>query len=220
MKCNNIQVIVFDVDGVLTKINSVWRFLHIELGTWNIARKHYKMFMNGEITYEQWAKYDVQLWRGISIENIEKILDKIVIRDGARELISFLKEKGLKIIAISAGLDVLTNKISKEIGIDRAYSNKLVVKNGILTGEVLVDVDFYSKGKILEELFEIFGIGEENIIVVGDSEVDIPMMKKSCFSIAFNPSNVSVINACNIAIFSNSLCSLYPIFKKLLSIKF
>ncbi|MCD6562443.1 MAG: HAD-IB family phosphatase [Thermoproteales archaeon] len=216
-KCQRIKIVVFDVDGVLTCIDSVWRYLHINLGTWNIAKKHYLLFKNKMITYEQWAKYDVNLWKNTPLKRVEEILNKVPIRDGATELIDFLKTKNLMTFAISAGLDVLTDKVSRKLGIDYTFSNKLVVKNGFLTGDVIVNVDFYSKGKIIDEICEKFKVTRENIVVVGDSEVDIPMMRKSCFSIAFNSSSYKVVSISDIAIYSSSLRILYPIFKKLLS---
>lgn len=216
-KCKRIELVVFDVDGVLTKIDSVWRFLHQNLGTWEAARKHLEMFERGEITYEEWAKYDVLLWRGISFERINKILDKVPLRSGTFRIIKFLKENNIKIATISAGLDILSNKISSLLGFDYNISNELVFENGRLTGDVIVKVGFSNKGDILLKLCESIGINSGNVLVVGDSEVDVPMMKKAGFSIAFNPTSIKVIAVSNMTIYSNSLFIILPILKMFLS---
>ena len=101
--------------------------------------------------------------------------------------------------------------------IDSKILLQRVVKKLHDFGFVIVNVDFYSKGKIIDEICEKFKVTRENIVVVGDSEVDIPMMRKSCFSIAFNSSSYKVVSISDIAIYSSSLRILYPIFKKLLS---
>ena len=55
-----LRLIVFDVDGTLLKVTSSWQFLHEKLGTWNKGKQHAEEFYQGIITYEEWARLDLE----------------------------------------------------------------------------------------------------------------------------------------------------------------
>ncbi len=210
------KAVVFDVDGVLTEIDSIWRFIHEKLGTWNIAKKYAEMFKRGEIDYVKWAELDVSLWKDIPFHKIIEIIKEVKLRDGGKELIRFLKIKGLKTIAISAGLDVLTDYVAKILGIDKAVSNRLIISNNVLTGEVEVKVLYNNKDLVLKNVCEELGISPTETISVGDSEVDLPMMLKSGFSIAVNPTSEAVIKVAKRVLYLKDLRELIPVFNEIL----
>ncbi|MFQ6085233.1 MAG: hypothetical protein ACE5OY_03085 [Candidatus Bathyarchaeia archaeon] len=41
---SRIRLVVFDLDGTLTTIRSIWRLIHDELGTWDKAREFRERF--------------------------------------------------------------------------------------------------------------------------------------------------------------------------------
>ena len=140
-----LRLVLFDVDGTLIKINSSWRFLHQKLGTWERGSKYADQFFRGQISYEDWAKLDASLWKHTPLERVQKTIDNIPYADGACEVATLLKNEGLKVVLLSAGLSVVTDKVSREIGADDSYANELIVRDGFLTGEVKVNVSFENK---------------------------------------------------------------------------
>lgn len=210
-----VEAVVFDVDGVLTTVDSVWQFIHTYLGTADEASRYREMYRRGEITYEQWALLDASLWKGVSEKRLKEIVRRIRLRDGARELISGLKVKGIKTAAISAGLDIVTNYVCKELGIDECVSNRLVFQDGVFTGGVEVLVE-YNKGEVLRQLARSLGVELENTIAVGDSEVDISMFRVAGISVAFNPANPRVEEQADYVIKSPALHPLKELLEKLL----
>ncbi len=206
---------MFDVDGVLTKIDSVWRFIHEHLGTWEKARVYAEMYRRGEISYAEWARLDASLWRGTTREEIEDIMSRVELRDGARELVLFLKSRGVKTAAISAGLDVLTNRVAKELGLDVAVSNRLVFKDSKVTGEVEVIVGYGDKGRVFVEVCRSLGVPPSRAATVGDSDVDVDMMRRAGFSVAFNPKGREVEEAADVVIRSETLYPLIDVFRPL-----
>jgi len=205
------RAVIFDVDGVLTRVDSIWRFLHERLGTLGKARENAEKYYNGEITYEEWAKLDVELWRGLRYETLVTIVNDVPIREGASEVIKKLKDLGMVIVAISAGLSLITDRVAKELGIDFVFSNKIVVRNGIVTGEVIVNVKADNKDEIMLSFCKSVSIEPHECIVVGDSVVDVPMFKIAGLSIAFNPTRNEVSNSADIVIFSDSLKPVLPV---------
>ncbi|NIR87407.1 HAD-IB family phosphatase, partial [Candidatus Bathyarchaeota archaeon] len=60
----------------------------------------------------------------------EAIAENLEITPGAEELISTLKALGFKAALVSGGFEYFVDKIRKKLGIDYAYANKLVIKEG------------------------------------------------------------------------------------------
>jgi len=211
------KAVCFDVDGVLTKIDSIWRYLHIKFNTLENAKKNAELFRAGKISYEEWAILDASLWKGISVKDIDACLSEIPLRENAVDLLRELKQRGVKLIAISAGLDIVIKEIEKRSGIkfDSSYANKLIFKNNVVSGDVEVFVEYYNKGEVLTKACKELRIDPSEVISIGDSEVDIPMMKKSGFSIAFNPKSIDVLISADIAIFSEKLLPLTKLLRLL-----
>ena len=59
---------------------------------------------------------------------------------GAKEACCALKDAGWKLMAVSGGFTIITDRLKKELGLDFVYSNELVFKNGKLD-DVIVNVD-------------------------------------------------------------------------------
>jgi phosphoserine phosphatase len=203
------KLVVFDVDGTLIKTYS-WRRLHEALGTWNRGRRHFERFIRGNICYEEWARLDAALWKGLPLERICQIVDAMPYTDGAREALVTLREKGFRVVLLSAGLSLVAERIQREIGVDAALANELVVKDGCLTGEVKVNVSFNNKDKALLPVLEDFEVEMRECVAVGDDETLIPLFEKVGLSIAFNPHSKNVEEHADIIVKSNSLLDVLP----------
>ena len=60
------RAVLFDLDGTLTPVRSVWRHLHETLGEWeSTARKHQDAFEAGAISYEEFCAMDAAHWKGM-----------------------------------------------------------------------------------------------------------------------------------------------------------
>jgi len=206
---NRFKLVVFDVDGTLMKSFS-WQYLHEALGTWNGGKKYFEQFFHGEITYEEWACLDAALWRGQPLEKILQIVNGMPYSDGAREVLTSLRGKGFKVVLLSAGLTLVTERIRNEIGVDAALANELIVKNGFLTGEVKVNVSFNNKDEALNSILKKFNAEMKDCIAVGDDETLISLFEKVGLAIAFNPSSENVKKHADIVVKSNDLNDILP----------
>jgi len=184
------KLIVFDVGGVLVKERSCWVTVRMGLGQ-SVIRKcaalRRKYFSSKTMSYENWAKEDVKLWGNVNLKEIKKILDKVLLTNGAKETCKTLKNKGYSLAIISTGLNVLVERVKKELNIDYAFYNGLYEKNRKLLVKVNVSLDKNPKDKILRKLIKKLRIKKEDVVVVGDNEDDRSMMKLAGFSIVFNP---------------------------------
>lgn len=184
------KLIVFDVDGVLTPICSSWDALHRGLGR-GVAEKCLKLrevfFNSPEMSHEKWGEEDIKLWGDVNLKQIKEILDKIPLMKGARKVCKNLKEKGYLLAVISMGMDILIERIAKELGIDYCICNELHEKNGKISAKLNVSFDKKPKDKVLKELMKKLNIKKKDVIAIGDSNDDYPMMELAGFSILFNP---------------------------------
>jgi phosphoserine phosphatase len=205
----NLKLVVFDVDGTLMSAHS-WQFLHEALGTWNKGQQYFGMFFGGRITYEQWARLDASLWQSLPLEQVKRIISTMPYTYGAKEAISILREKGFKVFLLSAGVSLVAERINEEIGVDGYLANDLIVRNGLLTGDVKVNVSFYGKDKVLSKMLPTWNLKMKDCVSVGDDPTLIPLFKKAGLSIAFNPVDENVERHADIVVKSKDLRHILP----------
>lgn len=180
-----IRLAVFDLDGTLTPVESLWKYLHDEFGTWEKGKIAAQKYRRGEISYKEWAETDAGYWAEASVSRITDALNRIPYRQGARELFKALRERSVKTAIISAGLSILTDKVAKELGADIALSNELETNDGRLTGRIRVKVAVNDKGHIVEQMAIQIGIRLDEIALIGDRAFDLSHPK--CLRIAYKP---------------------------------
>ncbi len=167
--------------------------------------------MKGEIDFSQALKERVKLLKGLTLEDAIAALDKMPLMPGAKELINFVKSAGYTTAMVSGGFTLSSERVGKLLGIDHVVSNELIVKDGIITGEVVGSLTAQnSKELVLEEIAAQHGIAPEDCIVVGDGANDICIFKRARYSIAFNSKPVLRQHA-DIVIIEKNLKAVIPV---------
>jgi phosphoserine phosphatase len=206
----DVRLVVFDVDGTLTQHSSIWWRLHELFGTTKEGRLYFDQYFSGEITYEQWADYDVALWAG---EPVSKVMDAVAatkLVPGVRETISTLCEHGIKTAILSGGLDIMADDIAQRAGIEFVLTNKLGHKDGILTGTVENTIGWAEKAKFIHTILDHFGMTLEETAFVGDGRNDMSVLKIVGLSIAFNPEDQEVADSAQVVVRENDLRAILP----------
>ena len=68
------RLIVFDIDGTLTRHVSSWQFIHERLGLWeNEAIEYQNRFLEGKISYRKFCRLDAAHWKGIPEKRITNV---------------------------------------------------------------------------------------------------------------------------------------------------
>jgi phosphoserine phosphatase len=186
-KKTQFKLVVFDLDGTLTRERSIWEYVHIRLGKWyGFAEEYQKQFLAGKISYEEFCERDAQVWRGMRVEELLEIVKTVPFHPGADELMAYLKQKEMKLSVVSSGLSILSDWVHQKYGFDYSVSNDLLQEDGVLTGKVKIQVYYDKKAAWVKRILERFHVKPEEAIAIGDSLGDIDMFQMVGFSIAFN----------------------------------
>jgi phosphoserine phosphatase len=199
----NIRLVIFDLDGTLTPVDSLWRYLHDAFGTWDRGKIAASKYRRGEISYKEWAETDAAYWAGASVSDVMNILEQIPYQKGAREVFEELKRRQVKLAIVSAGLSVLTDRVATELGADVAFSNQLETRDGRLTGGITVKVAVNNKKEIIEQIATQFNIPLKEVALVGDRAFDLS--HTDCLRIAFKPKDEVARREANVVVSANDL---------------
>lgn len=181
------KLVVFDVDGTITAHVSSWRYIHEKLGLWDVlAKKYQDQFLAGKISYRRFCELDAAQWKGVSESDIRKVFKGVKYSKNAKRVVKKLKAEGFLLVAVSTGLQFMSERLKDELGFDRVICNRLNVRHGKMTGGVTINISYGAKGRVLKKILKTFRVRPSKMIAVGDSEGDIPMMKIAGYSIAFN----------------------------------
>ena len=183
------MLIIFDVEGVLLNAE----YLPVlaqkfgpqkEKEIWDIT----KQGIRGDIDWEDGLCKRVNALRGIPYEDALSIGENLEIMPGAKVLCDALRNAGWKMIAVSGGFTIITDRLKKELLLDKIYSNELVFKDGKLD-EVIISVTS-DKSKAVNEIIREWGIRKEDIVVVVDGANDLKLFEIAGFTVGFCPVDV------------------------------
>lgn len=182
-----IRIVFLDCDGTLTTVKSSWEYLHRRLGLWSDNADEYQtLFRQGAIDYHEFCRRDALLWRGLSVGDVEAVIGEISYQPGARDLIRSLKAAGVVTVIVSTGLSLLVEKVRRELSVDLSFSNDLLSRDGSLSGEISIHVDYDLKGPIVRRTLERLGLSPAEASAIGDGEGDRGMFEEVGLPIGFN----------------------------------
>ncbi len=200
------KLVIFDVDGTLTREDNSWKLIHEALDVYDKALMHRKMFIEKEISYQKWADLDVGLWKNVHVSQIEQILDDVPLNEGISETVTTLKNKKYKSLLLSSGISLLADKLKHKFGFDYSIANEVVTNDsGFLTGEVICNVAFNNKDEAVKGLLRDLNINFQECVAIGDNENDINLLKRVGLSIALNPKSNKVKEAAKVSLQSIDL---------------
>lgn len=145
-----------------------------------------KRAMAGELDFYESLKARVALLKGVPLPQIEQIAKNLPFITGASEIISHLKQKGIRTAVFSGGFHIATDHAQFALGFDINFANELRVKDGILTGEVGGEMMFaHSKGRMLARLRRFLNLSKDEVAAVGDGANDVSMFAEAGTCVAF-----------------------------------
>jgi phosphoserine phosphatase len=197
MEEDSIRCVAFDCDGVLVDSVSSWRTVHDHYGSDN--SKMLAKFLAGGISDEEFMRADIILLKEkqarIHRDDIFRAFSGIKLMPGAKSLIEDLREKGVYVAIISAGVDLFVSTIASMLDVDDWIANGFKFDDdGWLTDEGITRLSAWDKGTAISRMLDSIDCSPENLVSVGDSVMDLSMCVNGSRFIGFNPSRQSAID--------------------------
>ena len=173
---------IFDVEGVLYDaeyLPLLAEKVNKENKIWEITKKG----IEGKIDWVEGLKERVHILRGMDYDTCIQVANSLPIMTGAKEACQTLKNAGWKLMAVSGGFTIITDRLKQELHLDYVFSNELVFKDNKLDGVIVnvnADKSKSAKIKIVE-----WDEKRENIAVVVDGANDVKLFDVSGLGIAF-----------------------------------
>lgn len=205
------RLAVFDMDGVLVDIVSSWVHVHRRFGVNNDHSLH--AYLRGEIDDREFIRRDIDLWRNkdpdVTSDKIREMLSDAPLMRGAAETLAELRRRGFRTAIVSAGIDLLAERVASELGIDLQFANGLQTDpSGRLSGEGVFRVRLMDKGSTVSEAARALGVRKEDVVSVGNSRYDVSMFERSGLGIAFCPEDDHVRERADVVVDSKDLSAI------------
>jgi phosphoserine phosphatase len=144
--------------------------------------------MRGEIAFEPALRERVGLLKGLDVSAVDEVLAKrITPTAGGRELVATMRAHGGYTCLISGGFTLFTSAVAAMIGFQENRANRLIVRDGKLTGEVAEPIlGREAKLATLIELLESFDLDDIDTLVVGDGANDLGMIEAAGLGVAYH----------------------------------
>lgn len=188
------KCVVFDCDGVLVDSVSSWKTLHDGFGTDNST--NLSRFIAGELTDVEFMRSDIAMWKAIQDpihkDELFRMYSGVSLMKGARETVQVLQDAGVYVAIVSAGVDLFVSSIAAMLKVDDWIANGFEFdEDGFLTDDGICRLHASGKGDVINRLMDMHGFRPEEVVSVGDSEMDLSMMVQGSGFIGFNPSRES-----------------------------
>ena len=203
----NTVLVIFDVEGVLYDaeyLPLLAEKMNKEKEVWEITKKG----IQGKIDWEEGLRQRVELLKGLDYKTCKDVADSMPIMTGARELCSALKNAGSKLMAVSGGFTIITERLKTELDIDHIFTNELVFNDEKLD-DVVVNVNADKSKSAISKITE-WNEKKENITVVVDGANDVKLFDISDLGIAFRAQDL-VKDLATVTLDEKDLTKIIPI---------
>ena len=144
--------------------------------------------MNGEIQFEEALKERVALLKGQSVSIIDQIISsRLSFMPGGATLLATMRRNGSYAALVSGGFTPFTSYVAEQLGFDEHHGNRLIISDGMLTGEVASPIQGKdAKRQALINISSRLGLSHDQVMAVGDGANDLDMIAAAGIGVAFH----------------------------------
>ncbi len=182
----NKRLIFFDMDSTLVDMEIIDEMAR-RAGVHREVARITEKAMRGDFDFEESLIQRVALLKGLKVKDLTEIRNEVRLSEGVEELAITLKFLGYKMGVVTGGFDFFSEHLKEKLGFNYAYSNRLEIKKGALTGRVAGKIiDAAEKARIVNQTACDEGILLDQTVVVGDGANDALMLGQAGLGIAYN----------------------------------
>ena len=152
--------------------------------------------MHGELDFFAALRERVSLLSGLDEAALERTRAKIRFAPGAKTLVATMHRHGAFCALVSGGFSYYTDYVRDTLGFDTEQSNRLEIKDGKLTGEVIAPMlGPDAKREKLLSLAAEKQIPPTAVLAVGDGANDLDMLAEAGLGVAYHAKPVAARSA-------------------------
>ena len=153
--------------------------------------------MRGEIAFEGALRDRVARLKGLEEAVMQRCYaERVRLNPGAQVLVRTLAAHGVRCVLVSGGFDAFTGPVAQAAGFPVHHSNRLMVQDGRLTGEVTDPIlGRDAKLEALRRHAAELGVGLDATLTVGDGANDLAMIQASGLGVAYRAKPVVATQA-------------------------
>jgi HAD superfamily phosphoserine phosphatase-like hydrolase len=193
------RLVVFDVEGVLIPKNRFFFEVGKKLSLAKLVKLLFFGFLYeaGILKLESVLKHMFNQAKGIKLEDLTEILEKISSTNYQKGIFSQIKTRNCKIALISSGLPTFVVKeLADSLSADYAYGVEVETEDGKLTGKIWGDAIMpEGKLKILAQILTAENLRLRDCIVVADDRNNRCLYLPGMLKIGFNPDFIIRVKA-------------------------
>lgn len=213
METDKHRLVIFDVEGVLIPENRFFFQAGKNAGFTRLIRILFWGFLykTGIMKIEAVLKHIFYEIRGLDLEKLMQIFDKIPATPFLQALFSQLKIRNCKTALISSGLPTfVVQKLADSVGADYAYGVDVETQDGKLTGKIGGEaIEKDGKLKILSRILTTEGFEPSDCVVVADDRNNRCIFLPEMLKIGFNPDFIIRVKADRVV--NGKLSAILPI---------
>ena len=202
------RLLIADMDGTMIRQECIDELAE-EAGVGDRVREITERAMNGALDFESALMERVRLLEGLPEAAVERVLEeRIDYAPGGAALVATMKAHGARCALVSGGFEAFAGAVARRLGFDESRANRLLARDGRLTGEVghpILGRD--AKVEALEELAARLGISPDGAIAVGDGANDLGMLSRAGTGVALR-AKPAVARQCRIRVNHGDLTAL------------
>ncbi len=180
------RLIVMDVDSTLIQ-DEVIELIAARAGCGDEVADVTAAAMRGEVDFATSLRVRTALLAGLPATALAEVRAEVRFTPGARTLVRTMQGLGHRIALVSGGFIEVVEPLAAELGVSLIRANRLEVRDGLLTGNLVGPViDRAGKAAALREFAQDLGIPLRRTVAIGDGANDLDMLAAAGLGIAFN----------------------------------
>ena len=142
--------------------------------------------MRGEIGFDTSLRERVALLKGMPLDELARLRDRLTPLPGAKTLVATMRGHGAATALVSGGFTYFTRPVAAELGFGAEFANVLGIAGDALDGTVAEPIlGRAAKANHLRALAALHGLTPADAVAVGDGANDIDMVQLAGLGVAY-----------------------------------
>ncbi|WP_458721655.1 HAD family hydrolase [Candidatus Nitrosocosmicus sp. R] len=193
------KLVAFDMDGTLIQ----GRLIEVISRKFKLTEKVSSIQSDPSLLGYQKTRLIASLLKGIKESEMVDSINSIPIMHNADKIVTWFRKNGYKTGIITDSYSIAAQVVANKLDLDFCSANELVVKDGIITGEIVMPLGWEKIGCPcnisickqfhLNHYATKYGVQIRDTIAIGDTRGDICMIKQAGLGIVFMPKDQDII---------------------------